>query len=95
MTETTADVQTVVRRLGLLEEQLQELQRLLFSHMVRGPAGAATEHPHITRADAILGGEPIIKGTRTPVRAVAEHWKFGDAPEEIARKVRLPFDRFS
>jgi len=31
--------------------------------------------------------EPIIKGTRTPVRAVAEHWKFGDAPEEIVRKL--------
>lgn len=87
MTETTADVQTIVRRLGLLEEQLQELQSLLSSHVARGPAGAATEHPYITRVDSILGGEPIIKGTRTPVRAVAEHWKFGDAPEEIGRKL--------
>jgi len=37
--------------------------------------------------DTILGGEPIIKGTRTPVRAIAEHWKFGDTPEETARKL--------
>ena len=27
------------------------------------------------------------KGTRTPVLAVAEHWRFGDAPEEITRKL--------
>jgi uncharacterized protein (DUF433 family) len=87
MIETTADMQTIVRRLGLLQEQLQELQSLLSSHVVRGPAGAVSEHPYITRVEAILGGEPIIKGTRKPVRAVAEHWKFGDAPEEIARKL--------
>jgi len=89
MVETLADVQTIVRRLGLLEEQLQELQSLLSSQVVGTPVATATDHPYIERADAILAGEPIIKGTRTPVRAVAEHWKFGDAPEEIARK--LPY----
>jgi uncharacterized protein (DUF433 family) len=87
MVETAADVQTIVRRLGLLEEQLQELQSLLSSQLVGPPAGAGTDHPYVGRADSILGGEPIIKGTRTPVRAVAEYWKFGDAPEEIARKL--------
>lgn len=35
----------------------------------------------------MLGGESSIKGTRTPVRAIVEHWKFGDMPEEIARKL--------
>ena len=49
--------------------------------------GVPTEHPHITRVESILSGEPIIKGTRTPVRAVVEHWKFDDTPEEIARKL--------
>jgi uncharacterized protein (DUF433 family) len=29
-----------------------------------------------------------VNGTRTPVRAIAELWKFGVAPEEIM--VRLP-----
>ncbi len=29
----------------------------------------ATDHRYIVRDDAILGGEPIIAGTRTPVRA--------------------------
>jgi len=38
---------------------------------------------YIVQDRAILGGEPIIKGTRTPVRSVAEWWKFGATPEEI------------
>ena len=43
----------------------------------------ATEHLYIVRDDRILGGEPIIKGTRTPVRAIIETWRMGIAPEEI------------
>jgi uncharacterized protein (DUF433 family) len=35
----------------------------------------------------ILGGEPVIAGTRTPVRAIVEHWKFGSSPDEIAAKM--------
>ncbi|WP_375514605.1 DUF433 domain-containing protein [uncultured Nostoc sp.] len=31
-----------------------------------------TEHLYIVRDDQILSGEPIIKGTRTPVRAIVE-----------------------
>ena len=42
-----------------------------------------TEHPHIVREHAILGGEPIIKGTRTPVRAIVENWRMGMPVEEI------------
>lgn len=42
-----------------------------------------TEHPYIVRDDAILGGEPIVVGTRTPVRAVVELWRLGVTPEEI------------
>lgn len=43
----------------------------------------ATEHHYIVKDDDILGGEPIIKGTRTPVRAIVEIWRLGVAPEEI------------
>jgi uncharacterized protein (DUF433 family) len=43
----------------------------------------ATENRYIVRDDEILGGEPIIKGTRTPVRAIVETWRMGVAPEEI------------
>jgi len=43
----------------------------------------ATEHCYIVKDDQILGGEPIIKGTRTPVRAIVENWRLGVMPEEI------------
>ncbi len=43
----------------------------------------ATEHLYIVTDDQILSGEPIIKDTRTPVRAVVELWRQGVAPEEI------------
>ena len=42
-----------------------------------------TEHRYIVRDDAILGGEPIVVGTRTAVRAIVELWRLGVAPEEI------------
>lgn len=45
----------------------------------------ATEHCYIVTDDQILSGEPIIKGTRTPVRAVVELWRLGVLPEEIPR----------
>ncbi len=45
----------------------------------------ATEHLYVVRDDGILAGEPIIKGTRTPVRAVVENWKRGVAPEDIPK----------
>ena len=44
---------------------------------------AATNHCYIVSDNQILGGEPIIKGTRTPVRAIVELWRLGKGPEEI------------
>ena len=48
----------------------------------------ATLHPYIVHDDSVLGGEPIIKGTKTPVRAIVENWRLGLSPEEIV--VHLP-----
>ena len=48
----------------------------------------ATKHTYIVCTDEIFHGAPIIAGTRTPVRAIAELWKFGVALEEII--ARLP-----
>ncbi|NOS78505.1 MAG: DUF433 domain-containing protein [Nitrospira sp.] len=48
----------------------------------------ATSHPYIVCTEEILHGAPIISGSRTPVCAIAELWKFGIAPEEIIG--RLP-----
>jgi uncharacterized protein (DUF433 family) len=42
-----------------------------------------TEHHYIVRDDRILSGEPIIAGTRTPVRAIVEMYRQGIAPEAI------------
>lgn len=38
---------------------------------------------YITRKEK--SGEPIIKGTRTTVRAIVENWRLGYTPEEIVR----------
>ena len=40
---------------------------------------------YIRRDGAVLSGEPVIKGTRTPVRAVVELRRMGYAPEEIVK----------
>lgn len=48
----------------------------------------ATEQAYIVRNDQILSGEPIVRDTRTPVRAIVEIWRLGVPPEEIP--FRLP-----
>lgn len=45
----------------------------------------ATEHYYIVTDDQILSGEPVVRGTRTSVRAIVELWRQGVAPEEIPR----------
>jgi len=47
-----------------------------------------TAHRYVVTNEDILGGEPILAGTRTPVRAVVELWRQGVSPEEIPN--RLP-----
>jgi uncharacterized protein (DUF433 family) len=42
-----------------------------------------TAYRYIVTNELILSGEPIIKGTRTPVRAIVELWRQGIAPELI------------
>lgn len=43
----------------------------------------ATAHLYIVTDNQILSGEPIIIGTRTPVRAIVEIWRQGAPPEAI------------
>ncbi|MCZ6801921.1 MAG: DUF433 domain-containing protein [Nitrospirae bacterium] len=42
-----------------------------------------TSHLYIVYDENILKGEPIVRGTRTPVRAIVELWRLGLTPEEI------------
>ena len=46
-----------------------------------------TEHLYIASNDQVLGGEPVIRDTRTPVRAIVELWRQGSAPEETCRQL--------
>lgn len=43
----------------------------------------ATGHRYIVRDDDILSGEPIVVGTRTPVRAIVKLWRMCFTPEAI------------
>ncbi len=42
-----------------------------------------TDHQYIIRKEGILSREPIVKGTRTPVRAIVENSRLGYTPEKI------------
>jgi uncharacterized protein (DUF433 family) len=44
-----------------------------------------TEHPHIVRSAAILGGRPRIKATRIGVDFIGRFLQIGTGPEEIAQ----------
>ncbi len=38
---------------------------------------------YITSVPGTQGGEPIIRGTRTPVRTIVMNWRLGYSPDEI------------
>src|SRR5438067_1897274 len=57
--------------------------------MANQPNATPTVHPQIVRVEGILGREPVIRGTRTPVRAIVEYSRFGLNPAEI--QYRLPY----
>jgi len=38
---------------------------------------------YIVSNESLLGGEPVIRGTKTPVRAIVEMWRMGVPPDEI------------
>ncbi len=44
---------------------------------------------HITFNDRILGGKPVIKGTRVPVQVIVGSLAGGMAVEEICREYRV------
>jgi len=44
-------------------------------------------YPHITRKRTILGGIPIVTGTRTSVRAIAGYYQMGMNADEILQSL--------
>ena len=91
MPETALDIEAIYRKIIGLELELYQLRRLISSHLPNASKAQATENPFIERVPDILSGEPVIRGTRTPVRAIVEHWRFGHSAEEIVRQ--LPYLR--
>ena len=43
----------------------------------------ATDSSYITRNPAVCGGQPVIVGTRTPVKSIVGYYKMGLSVEEI------------
>ena len=84
MTQFYPDLQTVINRLNALEMEFKRLRQSLLS---AENVATSLDHPYVESAVDVLGGEPVIKGTRTPVRAIVERWKFGESVEEIARSL--------
>jgi uncharacterized protein (DUF433 family) len=85
MTQFSLDLQTLITRLDALEAELKRLRQSLVS--AEGAHGAVTDHPYIESVPDVLGAEPVVKNTRTPVRAIVERWKFGESAEEIVRNL--------
>jgi len=44
---------------------------------------AGNNNATIVTDENLMKGEPIVSGTKTPVRAIVELWRIGTAPEEI------------
>jgi uncharacterized protein (DUF433 family) len=42
-----------------------------------------TEHPHIVKVPGVVGGEPVIAGTRIGVAFIARLLQAGEEPSEI------------
>ncbi len=84
MTQVSLDLQTIINRLNALEMEIKRLRQSLNVAEVVRPA---LDHPYVESASSILSGEPVVKGTRTPVRAIVERWKFGESVDDIARNL--------
>lgn len=44
-----------------------------------------TDHPYIHKVPGVVGGEPVIKGTRIAVRDVVEMWRLGWSLKRILK----------
>lgn len=85
MTQFSLDLQAVMNRLDALETELKRLRQTLAD--AEGIHDILASHPYVESVPNILGGEPVIMNTRTPVRAIVERWKFGESVEDILRSL--------
>jgi uncharacterized protein (DUF433 family) len=90
---TLEEIRAALKRLETLEQEIRQIREILCAQIPPAPNAQQTDHPYIEKVPTILSGEPIIRGTRTPVRAIVEHWRFGQTPEEIIQS--LPYLRLA
>lgn len=83
------------RLAAMLAQKPQELETKPLSASESSPPDRASDEtaatanpPAIVRRANVLHGEPVLRGTRTPVRAIVELHRQGLAPEELVE--RLP-----
>ena len=72
----------------MIDEKLIPLQTHLDQHTKKIIMPVTTLSRYITTNLELLDGEPIIIGTKTPIRAIIELWRLGISPEEIL--IHLP-----
>lgn len=72
-----------------VEELIQTIQQLpqpdqeYIAEFILKSMPVESELLSIVSDKELLGGEPAIRGTKTPVRAIVELWRIGILPEEI------------
>ena len=76
--------QQLDQRLAHLEREIRALRQSLTDQATDEPT-----HALIERRPDVCGGEPVLAGTRTPVRAIVEHVRLGDRVKDILE--HLPY----
>ncbi len=69
-----------------LIQMIQQLPQPEQEYIIEAILKSRPAEPEISTVvsdSALLGGEPVIRGTKTPVRAIVELWRIGISPEEI------------
>ena len=66
MPEIIHDTSAMIAYLNNLENQIHHIQNLLTAPVNTQTQASLSTHPYITKTDDILGGEPVIVGTRRP-----------------------------
>jgi uncharacterized protein (DUF433 family) len=76
--------QQLDQRLAHLEREIRTLRQSLTDQ-----ATDESTHTLVKRRPEVCGGEPVLVGTRTPVRAIVEHVRLGDRVNNILE--HLPY----
>ena len=66
-----------------LIQTIQKLPQLEQEYIIESVLKSRPAEPEISTIvsdSALLGGEPVIRGTKTPVRAIVESWRIGIPP---------------